>query len=98
MAILDFFLAVFALAPFGLLVLFWEAFHEDLGMHPIYRNSKTETRKKNRNPGHNTAHWNPIQRRQQAELRRPFGSRPLSELPEVRPHSAANPIGKTFNQ
>ena len=47
MFILDFFLAVFALAPFGLLVLFWKAFHEDRGVHPIYRNSKTENRKKN---------------------------------------------------
>ena len=45
MFILDFFLAVFALAPFGLLVLFWKAFHEDRGVHPIYRNSKTETTK-----------------------------------------------------
>jgi hypothetical protein len=51
MFILDFFLAVFALAPFGLLVLFWKVFHEDLGVHPIYRNSKTETGKKKRNPG-----------------------------------------------
>jgi hypothetical protein len=42
MFILDFFLAVFALAPFGFLVLFWKAFHEDCGVHPIYRNSKTE--------------------------------------------------------
>jgi hypothetical protein len=39
MFILDFFLAVFALAPFGLLVLFWKVFHEDRGVHPIYRNS-----------------------------------------------------------
>jgi hypothetical protein len=48
MFILDFFLAVFALAPFGLLVLFWKGFHEDRGVHPIYRNSKTETTKKQR--------------------------------------------------
>jgi len=48
MFILDFFLAVSALAPFGLLVLFWKAFHEDCGVHPIYRNSKTETTKKQR--------------------------------------------------
>jgi hypothetical protein len=52
MFILDFFLAVFALAPFGLLVLFWKAFHEDRGVHTIYRNSKTETTNKNRDPGH----------------------------------------------
>jgi hypothetical protein len=45
MFILDFFLAVFALAPFGFLVLFWKTFHEDRGVHPIYRNSKTETTK-----------------------------------------------------
>jgi hypothetical protein len=43
MFILDLLLAVFALAPFGLLVLFWKAFHEDRGVHPIYRNAKTET-------------------------------------------------------
>jgi hypothetical protein len=42
MFILDFFLAVFALAPFGFLVLFWKEFHEDRGVHPIYRNSTTE--------------------------------------------------------
>jgi hypothetical protein len=47
MFIIDFFLAVFALAPFGLLVVFWKEFHEDRGVHPIYRNSKTENRKKN---------------------------------------------------
>jgi hypothetical protein len=46
MFILDFFLAVLALVPFGLLVLFWKGFHEDRGVHPIYRNSKTETTKK----------------------------------------------------
>jgi|HubBroStandDraft_6_1064221.scaffolds.fasta_scaffold1643080_1 hypothetical protein len=46
MFILDFFLAVFALAPFGPLVLFWKAFHEDRGVHPIYRNAKTETANK----------------------------------------------------
>jgi hypothetical protein len=50
MFILDFFLAVFALAPFGLLVLFWKAFHEDRGVHQIYRTSKTETTKTNRDP------------------------------------------------
>ena len=54
MFVLEFFLAVFALAPFGLLVLFWKVFHEDRAAHPIYCNSKTRTSKKNRNPGHNT--------------------------------------------
>jgi hypothetical protein len=48
MFILDLLLAVFALAPFGLLVLFWKAFHEDRGVHPIYRNAKTETTKQQR--------------------------------------------------
>jgi hypothetical protein len=38
MFMFDFFLAVFALAPFGLLVLFWTVFQEDRGVHPIYRN------------------------------------------------------------
>jgi len=51
MFILDFFLAVFALVPFGLLVLFWKVFHEDLGVHPIYRNSTTEITKKSRDAG-----------------------------------------------
>jgi hypothetical protein len=46
MFILDFFLAVFALAPFGLLALFWKVFPEARGVHPIYRNSKTETTNK----------------------------------------------------
>jgi hypothetical protein len=46
MFILDFFLAAFALAPFGLLVLFWKEFHEDRGVHPIYRDSTTEVTKK----------------------------------------------------
>jgi len=45
MFILDFLLAAFALAPLGFLVLFWKAFHEDRGVHPIYRNSKSETTK-----------------------------------------------------
>jgi len=40
MFILDLLLAVFALAPFGLLVLFWKVFHEDRGVHPIYRNAE----------------------------------------------------------
>jgi hypothetical protein len=48
MFIFDFFLAVFALAPFGLLVLFWKEFHEGVGVHPIYRNSTTEITKKSR--------------------------------------------------
>jgi hypothetical protein len=46
MFILDFFLAVFALAPFGLLVLFWKVFPEARAVHPIYRNSTTEITKK----------------------------------------------------
>ena len=49
MLILDFFLAVFALAPFGFLVLFWKTFHEeDRGVHPIYRYSKNEPTKRKR--------------------------------------------------
>ena len=48
MFILDLLLAVFALAPFGLLVLFWKVFHEDRGVQPIYRNAKTETSKQQR--------------------------------------------------
>jgi hypothetical protein len=52
MFIFDFFVAVFALAPFGLVVLFWAAFHEDRGVHPIYRNSTTEITNKSRDAGH----------------------------------------------
>jgi hypothetical protein len=37
MFIFDFFFAVFTLAPVGVLVLFWRMFHEDRGVHPIYR-------------------------------------------------------------
>ena len=48
MFLLDLLLAAFALAPFGLLVLFWKAFQEDRGVHPIYRNAKTETTKQQR--------------------------------------------------
>ena len=32
-----FFFAVCTLAPVGVLVLFWRMFHEDRGVHPIYR-------------------------------------------------------------
>ena len=52
MFILDFFLAAFALAPFGLLVLFWKEFHEDRGVHPIYCDSTTEVTKKAERAGH----------------------------------------------
>jgi len=41
--IFDFVLAGLALAPFGLLVLFWIAFREDVGVHPIYRRPGTTT-------------------------------------------------------
>jgi hypothetical protein len=52
MFIFDFLVAVFALAPFGLLVVFWTAFHQDRGVHPIYRNSKTEITPKSRDARH----------------------------------------------
>ena len=44
----DFALAVFALAPFGVLVLLWIAFPEDHGVHPIYRESRIEIQVKNK--------------------------------------------------
>ena len=40
----DLVLAAFTLAPVGVFVWFWIAFREDLGVHPIYRQSKVETR------------------------------------------------------
>lgn len=41
--IFDFAMAGLALAPFGLLVFFWIAFGEDLGVHAIYRRPRTTT-------------------------------------------------------
>jgi hypothetical protein len=34
-----------SLAPLGLFTLFWKLFHEDRGVHPIYREPTTETTK-----------------------------------------------------
>jgi len=45
MSVFDFFLVAFSLAPLGLFILFWKLFHEDRGVHPIYRKSTTETTK-----------------------------------------------------
>jgi hypothetical protein len=39
----DFALAVFTVAPLGCFVLFWIAFREDVGIHPIYRQARIET-------------------------------------------------------
>jgi hypothetical protein len=38
-----FFLAALSLAPLGLFLLFWRMFPRDRGIHPIYRESGTET-------------------------------------------------------
>ena len=43
MSMLDFFLGVISLAPVGLFLLFWRMFPHDRGIHPIYRESGTET-------------------------------------------------------
>ncbi len=40
----DFVLAALAFAPLGAFVLFWIAFREDVGVHPIYRQARSETR------------------------------------------------------
>lgn len=45
MSVFDFFLVGLSLAPFGVFILFWNLFHEDRGVHPIYRKSTTETTK-----------------------------------------------------
>lgn len=39
----DFFLLGLSLAPLGLLLFFWRVFPKDRGIHPIYRESETET-------------------------------------------------------
>lgn len=43
MFMFDFFLAALSLAPVGLFLLFWRMFPRDRGIHPIYRESGTET-------------------------------------------------------
>jgi hypothetical protein len=43
MAMFDFFLGALSLAPLGLFLLFWRMFPRDRGVHPIYRESGTET-------------------------------------------------------
>ena len=45
MSVFYFFLVGLSLAPLGLFILFWTLFHEDRGVHPIYRKSTTETTK-----------------------------------------------------
>ena len=40
----DLVVAAFTLAPVGVFVIFWMTFREDLGIHPIYRQSRVETR------------------------------------------------------
>ena len=44
----------FGLAPLGLLLLFWNMFPQDRGIHPIYRGSGVETLDKE--PGSKTRH------------------------------------------
>ncbi len=43
MSMFHFFLAALSLAPIGLFLLFWRMFPRDRGIHPIYRESGTET-------------------------------------------------------
>jgi hypothetical protein len=43
MSMFDFFLAALSMAPVGLFLLFWRIFPRDRGIHPIYRESGTET-------------------------------------------------------
>jgi hypothetical protein len=45
MSVFDFFLVGLSLAPLGLFILFWKLFQEDRGVHPIYRESTTQTTK-----------------------------------------------------
>jgi hypothetical protein len=49
MSVFDFFLVGLSLAPLGLFILFWNLFHEG-GVHPIYRESTTETTKLEQRP------------------------------------------------
>jgi hypothetical protein len=48
MFILDLFLAAISLAPLGLLLLFWVMFPDDRGIHPIYRNPRSNDTQKDR--------------------------------------------------
>jgi hypothetical protein len=48
MSILDLFLAAISLAPLGLLLLFWRMFPDDRGIHPIYRDSRSNDTQKDR--------------------------------------------------
>src|SRR3954453_11197255 len=48
MSILDLFLAAISLAPPGLLLLFWRMFPDDRGIHPIYRDSRSNDTQKDR--------------------------------------------------
>jgi hypothetical protein len=50
MSVFDFFLVGLSLAPLGLFILFWKLFPEDRGVHPIYRESTTETTKLEQRP------------------------------------------------
>jgi hypothetical protein len=43
MSMFDFLLAALSLAPVGLFLLLWRIFPRDRGLHPIYRESGTET-------------------------------------------------------
>lgn len=43
MFMFDFFLAALSLAPLGFFLLFWSLFPHDHSIHPIYRESRTET-------------------------------------------------------
>jgi len=48
MFILDLFLAAISLAPLGLLFLFWSMFPDNRGIHPIYRDSRSNDTQKDR--------------------------------------------------
>jgi len=43
-----FFLAAISLAPLGLFLLFWRMFPDDRGIHPIYRDSRSNDTQKDR--------------------------------------------------
>jgi len=46
--VFDFFLVGLSFVPLGLFILFWKLFHEDRGVHPIYREPTTETTERER--------------------------------------------------
>lgn len=50
MSIFDLLLAAVRLAPLGLLIFFWRMFPDDRGIHPIYRDSKSNDRQKDTDP------------------------------------------------